>query len=145
MTDEEDTPQQAPEPAARVQSYPNGWHLVSCGTWQISVSADGLLMLPRHLHPAEVEDFCTAAAAAAEIGTQVVALNQQRTKPVGAPASAAPMVTEGPPPPGYVRMPVTPRGSSAQERAATIGRPKRDARQPRVPSQPNPPGVRNGR
>jgi hypothetical protein len=147
---EEDTPQEPPERVAKVQSFPNGWHLVTCGTWQISVGADGLIMLPRHLHPGEVEDFCTAAVAAAQVGAKVVEENFKGLKPVGPLPSGGPLVTEGPPPPGYVRMPITPRGSSPQERAATIGRTKRqqrDPRQPRVPQQPSPPipGVRNGR
>ena len=54
----------APPPGVGIQSYPGGWHLVEKGTWQVSVSPDGMIMLPRHLHPLEIADFCAAAAGA---------------------------------------------------------------------------------
>jgi hypothetical protein len=155
MTDE---PQVEPteEPQAVVTKYKD-WHLVRFGTWEISVAPDGLSMLPRHLAPSEVADFCACARAAAEVGQKVQDENRTKTKEVDLNdlPSAAPIIAEGGLPPGAVRLPVTPRAPSPTARVdrSTIGRPRRarsgaDPRQPRTTQPPNPPipGVRaNGR
>jgi len=103
------------------------WHLVTHGTWEVSVGPDGLLMLPRHLHPREVDDFIAAAAIAAQIGADIIAENGQKSrKDVRLRATArrgGAIVTEGEPPDGTVRMQV-----SQQQTAATIGRPRRGER-----------------
>lgn len=53
----------------------NGWSLVRCGCWEVSVGPDGLLQLPRSLAPEEVTDFVAACQAAAEVGTAIVERN----------------------------------------------------------------------
>ena len=68
MTDEEPDKKPTTKPAAAKAAAPSepppatvrkvgDWHLVTYGTWQISIGPDGLIMLPRHLHPREHEDF----------------------------------------------------------------------------------------
>ena len=52
-----------------VEKLPNGWALVRHGVWEVSVAPDGLIMLPRHLQPEEVDDFCEAARQAALLAT----------------------------------------------------------------------------
>lgn len=133
---EPETPPPAPEPAlpegATVQVIgepgPAGvWHLVTYGAWQVSVSPDGLLMLPRHLHPREWADFAAAGAIAADVAAKVVADNEakgsldDRSLPSG-----RAIITEGPPPAGAMRMITTPGPNqpSPQARKATIGRPR---------------------
>lgn len=152
----------APEPTATVRSYetPAGtWHLVDYNGWQISVGPDGLLMLPRHLRPSEVTDFCNAALAAVDVGNKVVAANAANTTPPPTPeeleATGAPIVTErgarrsrsaeGDVPANAVKMAVTARAPI--DRSA-IGRPRRrDPRQPRTHQTPQSPipGVQNAR
>lgn len=60
---------------ANVKTLENGWSLVEFGCWNVSVGPDGLVMLPRHLVPEEVEDFVGACLAAAEVGKRVRAAN----------------------------------------------------------------------
>lgn len=105
-------------PVAKVQKV-GDWHLVTCGSWQISVAPDALLMLPRHLHPNEVAEFVACAMAAADVGTHVLAANNAKATGNlghGLPSRRA-IVAQGPPPPGAVRMPIAQR--------STIGQPKR--------------------
>lgn len=51
-----------------VTRLPNGWSLVRAGTWEVSIAPDGLIMLPRHVQPDEVDDFVAAMVRAAEVG-----------------------------------------------------------------------------
>lgn len=128
-----------------------GWHLVEHGSWQVSVAPDGLLMLPRHLHPDEVNDFVRTIQAAAPVGKAVIVANETKTTP--APAVSAlhgsVYVTPSADPTPGVKMRVTPRTphGEPQKRAATIGRPKVDRRQPTPTPTPSPqiPGGRRGR
>ncbi len=111
-------------PPARVQKAA-GHYLVTHGTWQISVAPDGLLMLPRHLHPDEVDDFIRCALVAKDVGGGVIKENESKTPAPGLSTRRA-IVTQGPPPPGTTRM----RTTSGQQRAATIGRGKRKGAAP---------------
>lgn len=135
------------KPLPTVTAHPEGWHLVEAGDWQVSVAPDGLLMLPRHLHPAEVADFCEAALAAADVGHAVVRANDAKTTPtpeVEALGTSLFVARTGESAPG-VKMQVTARGGPRHETA--IGRPKgsRDPREPRTPAAPQLPGARHGR
>jgi hypothetical protein len=65
---------------AKVQTMDSGWSLVEYGCWSISVGPDGLLMLPRHLVPEDVQDFVGACLAAAEVGVQVRKANAKRAE-----------------------------------------------------------------
>jgi hypothetical protein len=116
------------EKTAHVQSFPNGWHLVQYGNWEVSVAADGLLMFPRHIHPRDINDFVGTMLAAAEVATKVIEENEKKTPAPGGLPSDRAILTEGPPPPGAARMITTQR--SEQAAAATIGRPKRRNPQP---------------
>lgn len=132
-----------------VKPYPEGWHLVEAGSWQVSVAPDGLLMLPRHLHPAEVADFCAAAQAAADVGHEVIKANDERTTPVPAveSLSSSTFVKHTSEPAPGVKMLVQQR--TGPQHQSAIGRPKgRDPRQPApapvAPAAPTP-GGRRGR
>lgn len=132
-----------------VKAYEEGWHLVEAGTWQVSVAPDGLLMLPRHLHPSEVADFCAAAMAAADVGHEVIKANEEKTTPVEAVEALASSTfvkhTAEPQQPG-IKMLVQQRTGPKHQSA--IGRPKRqDPRQPSAPVAPaaQQPGARRGR
>jgi hypothetical protein len=139
MTDET-TPEPAaePEPGATVQmvgepNTPAGvWHLVTYGGWQISVAPDGLLMLPRHLHPREWADFVAAGSVAVQVGTKVIADNEARAKTDdrSLPAARA-IIREGPPPPGAARMLTTPGPNQPPRQQSTIGRARRNGVRPR--------------
>jgi hypothetical protein len=139
------------EPVPGIRRFDSGWSLIEMGTWQISVAPDGLLMLPRHLHPDEVDDFCATARAAAVVGRETIEANTARTTPQptgGELADPGPILTETgrEPPEGSVKMVVTPRTGSQRD-ASAIGRPKRtDPRQPTI-QQANHPlvGGRHGR
>ena len=98
------------------------WHLVTYGTWQISVGPDGLLMLPRHLHPDEWDHFVATGTIAKTVASDVISKNQKQAEADdrSLPVRRA-IVQQGPPPPGATRMRVT----TAQQRGATIGRSKR--------------------
>ena len=116
-------------------STPGGiWRLVTVDTWQISISPDGLIMLPRHLHPRECPDFVAAVSAAAIVAAGVVAANalrgarDDRSLPRG-----QAIVREGPDrhtrQPGLVPMLTTPGPNQpTQAGRATIGRPRRNQR-----------------
>jgi hypothetical protein len=143
----------APPPGVGIQSYPGGWHLVEKGSWQVSVSPDGMIMLPRHLHPLEIADFCAAASGAAKVAEIVIRNNDKKNTPAPTLEElqqiGTVIVTErgADEPQGAARMISTPR--VAQERAATIGRPRasrRDPREPFIPPSPQPPnsGGRRG-
>jgi hypothetical protein len=124
MTDD-NTTEPAPQ-AARVQKA-GDWHLVTYGAWQISVAPDGLLMLPRHLHPDHVADFAACAQVAVDVGRDVIAANEARVSRAPSSrrlSSRRAVVTQGPPPEGTTRM----RQTSAAARAASIGRGKRRQR-----------------
>ena len=56
---------------ADVTRLNNGWTLVRHGSWEVSVAPDGLIMLPRHLQPDEVEDFVAAIARAAVVAAEL--------------------------------------------------------------------------
>ena len=106
------------------------WKAVRCGNWEISVSPDGLLMLPRHLHPREFADFVKAGTHAAKIGAEMIAANQQRAQ--GDDRSipdARAIVTEGRPPAGMMPMLVT--AGPNQPLRGSIGR-RNLSRQPAV-------------
>jgi hypothetical protein len=128
----------------KVETFPNGWSLVTAGTWQISVAPDGLLMLPRHLHPREVSDFLAAAVAAAEEGERIVKENQENEKPVPElTGQADAVVTEGPPPPGLI--PMTVSGGPNQPPTGSIGRRSGRARNPQTNPLAMPGMSRNAR
>jgi hypothetical protein len=65
---------------AKVQTFDNGWSQIEYGCWSISVGPDGLLMLPRHLAPEEVQDFVGACLAASEVGVRVRKANAKRAE-----------------------------------------------------------------
>jgi hypothetical protein len=130
-------PKNGKRPEPQVEHFPNGWTLVTAGSWQISVAPEGLLMLPRHLVPAEVGDFCAAALAAAEEGAAKIKENQENETPMGVPPPAV-AVTEGPPPPGYTAMPVIGGPNQPPGPTSSIGRRTRNPRAPRSAM----PGVR---
>jgi hypothetical protein len=114
-----------PTPAATVQRHAD-WHLVKYGGWQISVGPDGLIMLPRHLHHRDVDEFVGCLSVAKDVAANVVAGNEEKAKVLAAHAplnTRGAIATQGPPPPGTTRMRVT----TAQERSSTIGRAKRRA------------------
>lgn len=118
-------------PPARVQKAA-GHYLVTHATWQISVAPDGLLMLPRHLHPEEVEDFVRCALVAKDIGAGVIKENDQKTPaPAAGLNGRGAIIQHGPPPPGTTRMRVT----SAQQRAASMGREKRREGERAIPAR----------
>jgi hypothetical protein len=143
----------AAAPDAKVLSYPGGWHLVEKDTWQVSVSPDGLLMLPRHLHPREVEEFCAAAMSAVGVAKLQIELNDGKTTPQPTEEELAQngvRITErgADEPEGTVPVMVTPRAANGQAHRSAIGRPRGvDPRAPRQPVQPTPPrpGGRRGR
>jgi hypothetical protein len=146
-----------PVPTASIRTVgdpPDRWHLVEYGTWQVSIAPDGLLMLPRHVHPREVQDFVSAMLAAAEVAEKARESYENDRKKLD--LSKLPgdslIVTEGPPPPGAVKAVITSREGAVEPRSS-IGRTKRgraatvrDPRQPRKPQPPGPPmpGGRNG-
>jgi hypothetical protein len=120
--------EQAVEPVAKatVEQHAGGWRLVTAGSWQISVGPDGLLLLPRHLHPGEVEDFVSAVTTAAEVGTRIRAINEEQARSDNrSPASRSARVQQRGTSPGAVPVPIMPRGKLPPGRPhATIGRRK---------------------
>jgi len=116
-----------------VKSYPEGWHLVEAGVWQVSVAPDGLLMLPRHLHPREAADFAAAIVAAADVGHEVIKANAAKTSPQPAveALSGSTFVTPSADPTPGVKMLIQQRGPAHQSAIGrTKGQPRRDPRQP---------------
>lgn len=108
---------------ATVRKVEGDWHLVEYGQWQVSVAPDGLLMLPRHLHPNEVGDFVNAILAAGDVGSGVMARNEKaaenddRTLP-----SSTLVVTEsGTPTPGMT-VKVTAGSNPQPQQHGSIGR-----------------------
>lgn len=101
--------------SATVQSFPNGWNLITYNTWQVSVSADGLVRLPHSVLPETVPDLVEALRVAAEVGAAVRADNEAREaeaarKPrVGIDSRGGLVVKAGAPPAGAMRLPVMPR------------------------------------
>lgn len=147
-------PEKAPEdepppPPDGVERFPNGWSLANHETWQISVGPDGLLMLPRHLAPSEVADFCAAAQVAAEEGLLKIAWNNAHTTPMpvltGTPQRA--IVTEAgqPLPPGAVPMTVREGPNRAPQPQGSIGRRNRGSRNPQTNPAAMPGMPRNAR
>ena len=111
------------EAAAEVERIATGWHLVTFGSWQVSISPDGLLMLPRHVKPSEVEEFVGACLAAAEVGAQVQAENAERgSKDDRSRPSRAVMTTTGGVPPGYTRVPTVAGQNGRTVDRGSIGR-----------------------
>lgn len=105
------------------------WCLVTYGNWQVSVSPDGLLMLPRHLHPREWADFVAAGSVAIQEAAKIIEANQDRAKNDDrTPMSSAAIITEGPPPAGAMRMMTTPGPNQPVRQSAAIGRPRRNGR-----------------
>src|SRR5271168_2549329 len=101
---------EAPEHTAPARVQKAGdWHLVTHGAWQISVAPDGLLMLPRHLHPRELDDFVRCALVAKDVGTEVIAANEKKAEEAAKPGLSArrAIVAQGPPPDGAMRMHTT--------------------------------------
>jgi hypothetical protein len=132
MADKKTTPEPETPGDPNIHRFENGWVLITHGGWQVSVGPDGLIMLPRHLLPDEVEDFCAAATAAAEIGRAIRAANRANETPLGQLPSSKAMVVEGPPPPGYVPMPVREGPNSPPRQTSTIGRRSRNPRAPQA-------------
>lgn len=118
------TAQTAKAPPPTVQTV-GDWQLVTHGAWQISVAPDGLMMLPRHLHPREWDDFVAAGTIAKQVGADVITANTHKARKDQRrlPTRRGAIVAEGEPPAGTVRMNV-----SQQQAAATIGRPRRGQR-----------------
>ena len=58
-------------------NHHSGWSLVRHGTWEVSIGPDGLIMLPRHLQPDEVDDFIQAITKAAAVGSAKQISNQK--------------------------------------------------------------------
>jgi len=57
-------------------NHHSGWSLVRHGTWEVSIGPDGLIMLPRHLDPLELDDFVEAVTKAATVGSAKQIANQ---------------------------------------------------------------------
>lgn len=113
MSDVEVAEVEVGEGTASVQSFGNGWHLITYGTWQVSVSPDGMVRLPILAVPDSVGDLVEALKVAAEVGLRVQAENEAR-------AAASPrtgislsrgglVIQSGQPPAGAMRLPVVPR------------------------------------
>jgi len=138
MSTEPEVTDSSPEPEITPVDTPQGrWTLVRAGTWEISVGPDGLLMLPRHLDPREVEDFITSARKAAELGASVQEENQRNTTPLGdLPARRALVTPAGRTPPGAVPMTVSAVGTN-QPTTGSIGRrgPSPQANRAAMPGQ----------
>lgn len=148
----------ADPPKCKVQAFGDDpattWHLVENGAWQVSVAPDGLIMLPRHLHPEEVADFCAAVTAAADVGNKVVLDNQTAAEADMKAANEALSMksrrstgkSSG------AKMVVTPRSELNETKRASIARAGRTGNVVPAPAQvnsPNPvspiPGVTDGR
>jgi hypothetical protein len=137
------TPKPEPEPApalpegASIQTVgdldsPAGvWKLITYGGWQISVGPDGLVMLPRHLHPREWADFVAAGSIAASVAAQTVAENAEKSaRAARALPPARAIVRDGPtrrqPAAGLMPMAITPGPNPPSvPRKSAIGRPRR--------------------
>jgi hypothetical protein len=110
-------------PEATLERFPNGWTLVRAGSWEISVGPDGLLMLPRHLEPHEVESFIVSATAAAEEGKRIIAENKAKETPLGKLPPRRAMVTPaGQIPAGATPMTVSATGANQRQPVGSIGR-----------------------
>ena len=121
-TDEPTTDEPSEPPSASCEQFPNGWSLVRAGTWEISVGPDGLLMLPRHLDPREVNDFVTSALAAAEEGQRIMDENKANETPVGdLPERSAMITPAGQIPAGATPMTVSAVGSNQGPGQAPVG------------------------
>lgn len=105
-----------------VQRFENGWHLVTAGNWQVSVASDGVISLPRHLDPGDVEDFLTALSAAATVAHSVRSENLEAAKNDDrSPTSRRLRMSDRGAAPGAVKINPVPRGGG-QRTAAAIGR-----------------------
>src|SRR4051812_23715282 len=125
----------------------DGWKLVEYGTWQVSVGPDGLLMLPRHLHPDEVDDFVNAILAAGEVGRKIKTDNASaaQSDDRSLPASTI-LVTEGGVPPGAVRINTSAGSNPEPQPRGSIGRRTRNpSTQGLKPAAPQPPRARGAR
>jgi hypothetical protein len=145
----------ADPPKCKVQAFGDEphttWHLVETGSWQVSVAPDGLIMLPRHLHPEEVADFCAAVTAAADVGNKVVKDNQTAAE-ADMKASEEALVMKSARRGGGAKMQVTPRSELNETKRASIARAGRRGNVVPAPAQVNPPapispipGVTDGR
>lgn len=100
------------ESVADVVGLPNGWNLVTFGSWQVSVSGDAMIRLPHAVAPETVGDLVGALLAAQEVAFEVrrVAEEREAARSVsarqGIQSRGGLVVTAGPPPAGSVRLPV---------------------------------------
>lgn len=93
---------------ADLTTLANGWSLVRHGSWEVSVAPDGLIMLPRHLQPDEVQDFIAAVSQAAVVGTDKQARIAQQELPPAVPSTLVIGAREAPS--GAVTIKATGRG-----------------------------------
>jgi len=98
---------------------PNGWSLVTHGTWEVSVAPDGLLMLPRHLVPSEVADFVAAIQEAAKVGAakQATAAAEPKSARSAASVTSTLIISDEEPPVGATKL-----GNSDAPSFSVIGR-----------------------
>ncbi|MCV7174946.1 hypothetical protein [Mycolicibacterium sphagni] len=119
----------APQPDEPVVKKVADWHLVEHSGWQVSVGPDGLIMLPRHLTPEEVADFCAAATAASRVGAQVRADNEARAAGDNRTPVPRTRLTGGATPAGHAKAIVKATGTPAPR--SSIGRRRGTAAKPR--------------
>lgn len=58
---------------ATVRQFPGGWHSVTHGNHTVSVAADGIIHLARHISPAQADDFVGTLLAAKLVAAKVAA------------------------------------------------------------------------
>lgn len=115
----EPDPPLVPSDDGVVVHNPAGWSLVQHGSWEVSIGPDGMISLPKHLAPDEVEDFLAAVAKAAQVGAETQSANRSATPAPGMPSTLVVQESGQPLPPGAVRL--TPSaGVSMSEGAAPV-------------------------
>lgn len=114
-------PPPPPMPAASITRGPDGWHLVKRGGWEVSVAPDGMVMLPRHVHPDHEDEFLAAMSSACQLGRSVREGNVEAARNDDRSPAKRMMITEGQLPPGAVRMPIA-TGANSPAARASIGR-----------------------
>lgn len=73
------------ESEATVQNIAGGYHLVTYGTWQVSVLPDGMISLPSLVRPQDVDDFMVAIEAARDVAlTQISENDAARAEQIAA-------------------------------------------------------------
>lgn len=108
-----------PEPV--VTELPNGWSLVQSNGWEISVGPDGLIQLPRHLLPSEIDDFTTACEAAAVVGEAVIERNADLRANTPTQSLLSTLVVSNELPSGAVRVTGS-SGAASRGQRSRIGR-----------------------